>query len=140
NRLLDSLETAERSGKDVDLEELTSIVVIGGGPTGVELAGAFAELRSKVMRYDYRKFDPKKVSVTLVEGSPTLLAGYDETSQEYTVKRLQMLGVRVLLDERVIDVSERGVKTQKQFLASRNVIWAAGVEGCKLAELITDKL
>ena len=140
NRLLKSLEDAERLGDAVDMEQLTSVVVIGGGPTGVELAGAFAELRSKVLNNDYRSFEPKNVQVTLVEAAPNLLLGYDEKSSEYTRKRLEKLGVKVLLNEGVTDISEEGVTTKERFLPSTNVIWAAGVEGHPLARMVTDQI
>ena len=140
NRLLDSLEKAELLGDEAQIEELTSVVVIGGGPTGVELAGAFAELRSKVLSRDFNRFDPRKVKVTLVEGGPALLNGYDQKSSNYTAKRLEKLGVQVLLNERVEDVTEQGVKTSERFLPSHNVIWAAGVEGHPLAKMVSDDL
>lgn len=140
NRLLQSLEVAERQSEPEKLEEMTSVVVIGGGPTGVELAGSFAELRTKVLSQDFREFDPKKVKVTLVEGGPALLGGYDPKSSAYTKNRLEQLGVEVLLDEKVTQVSEQGVQTSGRFLPSRNVIWAAGVEGHPLAKMITDKI
>jgi NADH dehydrogenase len=140
NRLLKSLEEAERLEEKADLEKLTSVVVIGGGPTGVELAGAFAELRSKVINRDYRGFDTKDVQVTLLEAAPTLLNGYDEKSCKYTKRRLEKLGVKVLLDEGVTDITADGVQTKERFLPSTNVIWAAGVEGHPLAKMVTDKL
>lgn len=140
NRLLHSLETAERLGEKANIEELTSVVVIGGGPTGVELAGSFAELRSRVLGQDFRGFDPTRISVTLVEGGPTLLGGYDPKSSAYTHKRLEKLGVEVLLNERVTDISEKGVQTLNRFLPSQNIIWAAGVEGHPLAKMATDQL
>ncbi|MCA9776702.1 MAG: NAD(P)/FAD-dependent oxidoreductase [Candidatus Eremiobacteraeota bacterium] len=140
NRLLKSLEDAERLGSEVDMEQLTSVVVIGGGPTGVELAGAFAELRSKVLNNDYRSFEPKNVQVTLIEAGPGLLNGYDEKSSKYTRKRLEKLGVTVLLNEGVTDISDKGVTTKERFLPSTNVIWAAGVEGHPLARMVTDKI
>ena len=140
NRLLKSLEDAERLGDAVDMEQLTSVVVIGGGPTGVELAGAFAELRSKVLNNDYRSFEPKNVQVTLVEAAPNLLLGYDEKSSDYTRRRLEKLGVKVLLNEVVTDISEEGVTTKERFLPSTNVSWAAGVEGHPLARMVTDQI
>lgn len=140
NRLLQSLEEAERQSEPEKLEEMTSVVVIGGGPTGVELAGSFAELRTKVLSQDFREFDPRKVKVTLVEGGPALLGGYDPKSSAYTKNRLEKLGVDVLLNEKVTQVSKQGVQTSGRFLPSRNVIWAAGVEGHPLAKMITDKV
>lgn len=140
NRLLDSLETIEKWDDDTQLEEMTSVVIIGGGPTGVELAGSFAELRTKVLRKEFRAFDPTKVKVTLIEGGPQLLGGYHEKSGAYTVKRLTKLGVDVLLNERVTDITSKGVQTQERYLPSQNVIWAAGVEGHPVAKMVTDKL
>lgn len=141
NRLLTSLEKAERCGEECQLfKELTSIVVIGGGPTGVELAGAFAELRSKVLKDDFRSFDARQVKVTLVEGGPQLLNGYDPKSGDYTKKRLETLGVTVYLDERVIDIDDTGVTTSERAIPSKNVIWAAGVEGHPLAHMVTDQI
>ena len=122
------------------MEELTSVVVIGGGPTGVELAGAFAELRSKVLGRDFSEFDPKEVKVVLVEGSPNLLNGYDQKSSRYAKSRLERMGVEVLLEERVVDVRDDGVQTGERFLKSRNVIWAAGVEGNPLARVVSDSV
>ena len=140
NRLLDSFEQAELQGEEACLEELTSVVVIGGGPTGVELAGAFAELRSKVLGRDFSEFDPQEVKVTLVEGSPNLLNGYDRESSRYAKARLEKMGVEVFLKERVVDVREDGVQTGERFLKSRNVIWAAGVEGNPIARVVSDKV
>lgn len=140
NRLLASFEQAELLEDDDQVDQLTSVVVIGGGPTGVELAGSFAELRTKVLNQDYNSFDPKKVDVTLIEGGPALLNGYHESSSAYTKKRLEKMGVEVILNDRVKDVTSEGVQTGERFFASRNVIWAAGVEGHPLAKMLTDKL
>lgn len=140
NRFLESLEKAEQLDDPEEQERITSVVVIGGGPTGVELAGSFAELRSKVLSKDYNNYDPKKAKVTLIEGSPGLLGGYHEKSGKYTEKRLAKLGVEVLLNERVTDITSAGVTTSERFIPSQNIIWAAGVEGHPLAKLATDKL
>lgn len=139
NRLLDSLEEAELAGGK-DLEELTSVVIIGGGPTGVELAGSFAELRSRVLYQDFKEFRPREVKVTLVEGGPSLLGGYDPKSSAYTKKRLEKVGVEVLLNEPVKDITDHGVQTSNRFLPSRNIVWAAGVEGHPLAKMVTQNL
>ncbi len=140
NRFLESLEKAEQIDDTEEQERLTSVVVIGGGPTGVELAGSFAELRTKVLSRDFNHFDPRSVKVTLVEGGPALLGGYHDSSSKYTKKRLEKLGVDVLLNEMVKDISPQGVQTSERFLPSQNIIWAAGVEGHPLAKLVTDKL
>ncbi len=122
NRLLNSFEQAEREADPTTFDALTSVVVIGGGPTGVELAGAFAELRGQVITHDFRSFEPKDIKVTLLEGGPTLLNGYDPKSSQYTKERLEKLGVEVLLNERVTDVTPEGVRTQNRYLFSHNIL------------------
>lgn len=139
NRFLDNFERAELETDPEEIKRLTSVVIIGGGPTGVELAGAFAELRSKVLDKDFRGFDPAKTAVTLLEGGPSLLVGYDAKLQAYTKKQLEKVGVDVLLNVRVTDITSGGVKAGDTTFASANVIWAAGVEGLPLAKkLVTE--
>lgn len=139
NRLLESYEQAEQCDDPEEVERLTTMVIIGGGPTGVELAGAFAELRSKVLNQDFRSFDPKKARVILVEGGPQLLNGYDPKLGAYTKKRLEKVGVEVLMEQRVTDITDQGVVTEDGILESRNIIWAAGVEGHPLADQMGDE-
>ncbi len=139
NRFLESFERAELSTEPDEIQRLTTVVIIGGGPTGVELAGSFAELRSQVLARDFRGFDPSKARVILLEGGPTLLNGYDAKLAEYTKKRLEKVGVEVFLNQRVTDISEQGVTAGDTVFASANVIWAAGVEGHSLAkELVSE--
>lgn len=139
NRILESFEQAEQCDDSAEAERLTTMVIIGGGPTGVELAGAFAELRSKVLHQDFRKFDPKKARVILVEGGSQLLNGYAPKLGAYTKKRLEKVGVEVLLNQRVTDITADGVVTDDGVLESRNIIWAAGVEGHPLAHQMGDE-
>jgi NADH dehydrogenase len=139
NRFLDNFERAELTTDPEEIKRLTSVVIIGGGPTGVELAGSFAELRGQVLNKDFRGFDPAKSSVTLLEGGPCLLVGYDAKLSAYTKKRLEKVGVEVFLETRVTDITSAGVVTSDLTFASANVIWAAGVEGLPLAkELVTE--
>lgn len=134
NRFLQSFEEAELATNHDDVKRLTSVVIIGGGPTGVELAGAFAELRSQVLRRDFRRFKPQDATVSLIEGGPSLLAGYDAGLSDYTQKRLRKRGVDLYLNERVLEVSAQGVRTANHHFQSANIIWAAGVEGLPLAK------
>lgn len=139
NRLLESYELAEQCDDPAEVERLTTMVVIGGGPTGVELAGSFAELRSKVLHQDFRNFNPKKARVILMEGGDTLLNGYAPKLGAYTKKRLEKVGVEVMLEQRVTDITDQGVVTGDKVVESRNVIWAAGVEGHPLSEQMADE-
>lgn len=140
NRFLENFEKAELSSDPEEIRRLTSVVLIGGGPTGVELAGSFAELRSQVLARDFRGFDPKNATVTLLEGSPTLLAGYDNKLSDYTKKRLEKIGVDVRLGVRVTDITPEGVIAGDDVYSSANVIWAAGVEGLPLAKELVDEV
>ena len=134
NRFLDSFEKAELCECPEEAEALTTLVVVGGGPTGVELAGAFAELRSKVLARDYLSYDPKKSRVILLEGGDQLLNGYDPKLAAYTQKRLEKLGVEVKLGQRVTDITATEVVTTTDTFTTSNAIWAAGVEGHPLAK------
>ncbi len=138
NRFLNSFEKAELEADAADVARLTTVVIIGGGPTGVELAGSFAELRGKVLNKDFRTFDPSKSRVILMEGGPTLLNGFDSKLGAYTKKRLERVGVEVLLNEKVTDITANGVVTENQTFESANVIWAAGVEGHPLAKELSN--
>jgi NADH dehydrogenase len=140
NRFLENFEKAELENDPEEIRRLTSVVIIGGGPTGVELAGSFAELRGQVLNQDFRGFDPASSSVTLLEGGPTLLAGYDAKLADYTKKRLEKVGVEVRLNERVTDINEDGVVAGDHVFSSANVIWAAGVEGLPLAKALVDEV
>lgn len=140
NRFLESFERAELATDIEEIKRLTTVVIIGGGPTGVELAGSFAELRSQVLSKDFRGFDPSKARVILLEGGPTLLNGYDQKLSDYTKKRLEKVGVEVYLEQRVTDISEEGVTAGEQSFRSANIIWAAGVEGHPLAKEIAPEV
>ena len=140
NRFLENFEKAEISTDPEEIRRLTSVVIIGGGPTGVELAGAFAELRGEVLAKDFRGFNPADATVTLLEGGPSLLAGYDAKLAEYTKKRLEKVGVEVELGVRVTDITSDGVYAGDKRYSSANVIWAAGVEGQPLAKELADEV
>lgn len=140
NRFLENFEKAELSTDPEEIRRLTSVVIIGGGPTGVELAGSFAELRGQVLAQDFRSFNPAEATVTLLEGGPTLLTGYDAKLADYTKKRLEKVGVDVRLGARVTDISALGVTVGNTIYSSANVIWAAGVEGLPLAKELVDEV
>lgn len=140
NRFLENFERAELETNPEEIRRLTSVVIIGGGPTGVELAGSFAELRGQVLAKDFRGFDPAASTVTLVEGGPTLLVGYDSKLADYTKKRLEKVGVDVHLNVRVTDITGDGVVAGETTFSSANVIWAAGVEGLPLAQKLAKEV
>ena len=136
HRVLTALEKAERCEDPKERERLMTMVVIGGGPTGVEMAGGLAELTRSVLRWDFRKIKPHQARVILLEGGPRLLAAMDPPLSEYTAKRLAKMGVEVRLEERVQTLEEGRVVTDKEELEAANIVWAAGVGGNPLAKML----
>lgn len=139
NRVLYSFEQAERSSDKAHIEKLTTIVVVGGGPTGVELAGAFAELRRYVLRWDFKSIHPEQARVILIEGSDRLLSAYPDKLSSYALKRLQKMGVEVLFNERVQKIERGRVTTDKRTIEAANILWAAGVSGADKADKVSSE-
>ncbi len=134
SRLLRSFERAEI---ETDFEEraaLLTFVIVGGGPTGVELAGAIKELAVDVIPRDFRVADTRRARVLLIEAGPRLLPAFREDSSARALAQLHALGVEVRLGAPVTQVLPDGVEAGSDFIRSYNVIWAAGV---KAAPLVT---
>ena len=125
--ILVSFERAELETNPAKVAELLSYVVIGGGPTGVELSGAIAELSHQIIRNDFRFIDSSLSKITLIEGGPRLLPSFSEKSSEVARKELIKRGVEVRLNTRVTNIDEEGVHTGSEIIKSNNIIWAAGV-------------
>ena len=119
-----SFEEAELSGDPEKVSERLNCIVIGGGPTGVEVAGAIAELSQNILRKDFSVIDSAQSKVVLIEAGPRLLPGFSEKSSKITLKELKR-GVSVLLNSSVIDIDKHGVHLKDQVLQSSNIIWAA---------------
>jgi NADH dehydrogenase len=129
-RLLQNFEAASVTGDAEELKRLMNIVVVGGGPTGVELAGALAEMKKNVLPKDYPELDFSKMHIYLLEGSHKTLAALSEKSSEQSKKYLQKLGVEVMTDIIVSDYDGRDVLLKNgTAIASSTVIWAAGIKG-----------
>jgi NADH:ubiquinone reductase (H+-translocating) len=126
SRLLMSFEKAELEDDIAERDAHLCFVIVGGGPTGVELAGAIKELAVDVIPRDFR-VDTTRARVILIEAGPRLLAAMGESSSERALSQLKTLGVEVWLGKRVTDIFEGGVVVDGQTLRSHNVIWAAGV-------------
>lgn len=136
SRLLRSFERAELEPDAAKRAAHLSFVIIGGGPTGVELAGAIKELAVDVIPRDFRYADTRRARVTLIEAGPRLLPALHESSSRRALDQLHDLGVDVRLGSPVTNVLEDGVEIGAERLSSFNVIWAAGVR----ASPLTDKL
>ena len=141
-RIFQAFESAERE-PDPDLQAAwLTFLVIGGGPTGVELAGALAELAYATLKDDFRRIDPRSAKIILLEGSPRILSAYPETLSQKARRSLEKLGVEVRSGTLVVDIREDRVTLQANgestALASRTVLWGAGVQaaplGAQLAE------
>jgi NADH dehydrogenase len=127
-RILLAFERAENGVEAAERERLMTLVVVGGGPTGVELAGAFAELARRVLRRDFRRIDPRQARVILIEAGPRLLPQFPPRLSTKAAAQLARLGVEVRTQARVEDIGEGFLRLAGgERIASANVIWAAGV-------------
>lgn len=126
-RLLTAFERAEATDDAAQREALLTFVIVGGGPTGVELAGAIAELARQGMEKEFRHFDPASAQVLLIQAGPRLLPTFPEGLSAIAKRSLEDLGVRVLTDSRVEHIDDQGVRVNGARIASRTVLWAAGV-------------
>ena len=124
--ILLSLETAEKENSPAQRQKHLNFVIIGGGPTGVELAGAIAEIVNKNLIQDFRNIDASMTKVYMVEALPTILPSYPEKLSKRAIEDLNRLGVEVLFNERVTEVNETGVKIGNRFIETKNILWAAG--------------
>lgn len=139
-RVLSAFEAAENAHDDADRDANLTFVVVGGGPTGVELAGALAEISRTVLVKDFRRIDPRKTRVLLVEAGPRILTMFSPELSARAVRDLTDLGVEVLTDTRVEDVDARGVQVGDQRIATRTVLWAAGVQPSALNQTLGAEL
>ena len=131
-RVLLAFERAERETDTVKRAAWLTFVVIGGGATGVELAGAFAEIARHTLRGEFRRFDPRNARVVLVEGGSCVLPGYPATLSERARLQLERLGVTVWVSRRVTGIDADGVQMGDERLSARTVVWAAGVAASPL--------
>ncbi|WP_039929576.1 NAD(P)/FAD-dependent oxidoreductase [Leptospira yanagawae] len=133
-QILLSFEQAELIGDYEKSKSLMHYVIIGGGPTGVELAGSIAELSHNIIRKDFRNIDSGMTKVTLIEAGPRLLNAFSESSSQFTKSKLENRGVEVLTNSPVLDITDTGVVLKDRVIESKTIIWAAGVEGSDLAK------
>ncbi|AMJ64372.1 NAD(P)/FAD-dependent oxidoreductase [Hymenobacter sp. PAMC 26628] len=141
NTLLANFEQALQLGDQEQLNSLLDFVIVGGGPTGVEMAGALSELRAHVFPQDYRELDFKQMDIHLVQSGPVLLKGMSAEASAQSLADLRALGVEVWLDARVksYDGYTATLSTGKK-LVTRTLIWAAGVTGAPVAGLSAECL
>jgi NADH dehydrogenase len=133
SRVLLAFERAEQEHDPEQQKAQLTFVVAGGGPTGVELSGAIAELARHALKRDYHHIDPTQARVLLVEAGPSVLATYPKELQAKAQKQLERLGVEVRLSTRVRNVDEHGALVGDEPVAARTVMWAAGMVGTPIA-------
>jgi len=126
-RLLLAFERAEREKDEAKRKALLTFAIVGGGPTGVELAGIIAELAKQTIWPEFRNIDTRQTRVMLLEAGPRLLAAFPEDLSDYALKALEKLGVEVRLGIPVKDITAEGVTVGEEFIPCRTAIWAAGV-------------
>ncbi len=132
-RLLLAFERAEMASNPGESARFLTVVIVGGGPTGVELAGAVAELTRRALARDFRVIDPTRTRVLLVESGPRLLGNFPEALSRYTATALERLGVEVRLGTPVTHCDAEGVRIGDKRIDAATVIWAAGVRASPAA-------
>ena len=126
-RILLAFEHAENETNPDERRRLMNLVIVGGGPTGVELAGAIAELARRALAKDFRNIDPRAARIVLIEAGPRLLPSFPKDLSDDATRRLEQLGVEVRLGAPVTAIDSSGVTIGAAHIEARTVIWAAGV-------------
>jgi NADH:ubiquinone reductase (H+-translocating) len=132
-RVFLAFELAEREHDPVKREALLTFVIVGGGPTGVELAGAIAEIARHTIRQDFRSFDPRQSRIILLEGGDRVLAQYPPDLSASAQRALEHLGVEVRTGAIATDVTDQYVKVGDETIPTHTTLWAAGVAASPLA-------
>jgi NADH dehydrogenase len=127
--LLTAFERAEMSKDPAEQEALMTIVVVGGGPTGVEMAGSVAELTRHALARDFHHIDPRRARILLIEAGPRILPSFPEKLATYAHAAIERLGVTVTTGEAVSTIDPGGVKVGDRYIKAGTVIWGAGVQG-----------
>lgn len=132
-RVLLAFEAAERESDETSRRRLLTFVIVGGGPTGVELAGALAEIARHTLRKDFRSIHPETSRIVLLEGAAELLGAFPPTLRERARRSLTRLGVEVRTGAIVTGVDDQGVRIGEERIAAETVLWAAGVAASPVA-------
>lgn len=136
SRVLLSFERAELAKNEADRKRLLTFVIVGGEPTGVEMAGAIAEIARQTLRFDFRNIDPRAARILLIEAGPRILPSFPEDLSAYAEKSLRKMGVEVMTSTMVTDVKRDHVMLGERKIESEAIVWAAGVKASAAAEWI----
>jgi NADH dehydrogenase len=138
-RILTAFEVAEKTQDEKVREQYLTFVVVGAGPTGVELAGAIAEMASHTLVKDFKSADLSKTKVILVEAGPRVLPSFPTKLSQKAQQDLQKLGVEVLLNARASELSKSGLRVGDRSISAHTILWAAGVLPSSLSQKILVK-
>ncbi len=133
-RILLAFERAETEPDPQERRRLLNFVVVGGGPTGVEMAGAIAELAKRALASDFRSIDPRSARIILLEAGPRLLPSFDPSLSDKAQRSLEQLGVEVRVGSGVTDCDCASVAIGPERIETRTIVWAAGVKASPAAE------
>ena len=134
SKIVETFEHAEIASNEEERRRLLNFVIVGGGPTGVELAGAIAELSRFGMEKDFRHFDPASANIILVQAAPRILPTFSEKSSFNAQQSLEKIGVKVLVNSKVEQIDDEGVIVNGERIYSKSVLWAAGVAASPAAK------
>ena len=134
--LLLAFERAEAETDPGKRAAWLSFAIVGGGPTGVELAGTLAEIARHTLKNEFRRIDPSQARVRLVEAGPRVLASFPDTLSEKARRQLERLGVEVVTGTPVSDITDEGYRLGDTFVPAKTVVWAAGVAASPLARTL----
>jgi len=135
-RVLLAFERAEAANTEAERQACLHFAIVGGGPTGVELAGTLAEIARHTLRQEFRRFDPRQATVRLIEAGATPLASFPPALQQRTKVQLESLGVEVCCGTAVADITDQGYRLGDQFVPCKTVLWAAGVAASPLGAML----
>lgn len=135
-RILVAFELAEKSSNPDEIAKFLRFVIVGGGPTGCEMAGAIAEIATKTLFRNFRHINPELSEIYLIEGLPEVLPSFPPHLQLKAKQQLEKLGVRVRLNTRVTDVTTEGIHIGNECLEAFNIIWAAGNQAPSLLKTL----
>ena len=135
-KILKAFEKAENEKDERIIKKYLNFVIVGGGPTGVELAGSIAEIAYKNMTKEFRNFSSTDANIYLLEAGDRILPSFSESLAKKSYKYLNDLGVKVMTKERVVNIEEMKVTTNKQVIDADNIIWAAGNEASSLIKYL----
>jgi NADH dehydrogenase len=142
-RIFGAFEMAEKETDPAERDAWMTFVIIGAGPTGVEMAGQVAELSHRSLQGNFRSIDPARVGIMLLDGGPKLLGSFPDSLQRRAIRDLERLGVEIHLDTMVTGVDQRGIDTNSddpklQRIEAHTKVWAAGVQASPLGRLVAD--